>query len=609
MSQKDKLIHRLRKGTSFLYGKYKKLQYILNNKKIKTKIIYVYVLCVLVPVLVTNTIIIGNMLNISKKEKKENINRIADTVANEIYLTLESAVYVTVDLYTSKSICNFLDTQYKKQEDYYNEYSKVFNNYSFYATSKQLISDITFFSDNTTMINGGKYYSVDSIKNDEWYQQYLNRDSDLLICSYYNDTLYEQQKKRMLTVIRKLNFIGMKDNEKIVKLDLNYNQINDSLNNSSFDTTVYVCHGDKIIFSNDENDKGLKADFEDISMINQKEIQKHKNLTAYGYDLDIYVTGYKSNYFSIIKDNLWLVGALFLADAFIPAIMLSLFSNSITKRILLLGRYLKKVKEEDFELITGIDDRDEIGELLNNYNLMTSRMKNLIEYEYKSKLEQQELHLAKKQAELLALYSQINPHFMFNVLESIRMHSIIKGEQETSQMIESLAKLMRKSAEWGADCITLKQELGFTEDYLKLQKYRYGDGFTYKLKIKEACYSYKVPSLVLVTFVENSCVHGLDRDGHYGTVFVSAYEENNYFYMEIEDTGSGMDEEQVHKLEKLLNEASINDLQKSVELGMLNASIRLKKYCGEQTKILIESEQQGGTCIIIKIPIENMRYN
>ncbi|MGB8451039.1 MAG: histidine kinase [Anaerocolumna sp.] len=584
-----------------------KLQHDINNRNIRTKTIYLYVFCVMVPVLVTNIFVIGNAIKASHDEEKENIKNITDSVAHVISSSLENAVYVTVDLYASNSIYRFLDTQYRSNGEYLQGYNRVFENYIFYASSKHLVSDITLYSDNSTMVNGGRYYRIDSIQSEEWYRQFVQADEDLFIYPYYNRTRNINQKYRMVSVIRKLNYVEMSNNKKIAKLDLNYNKINEGIKSSAFDCTIYICYGDKIIFSNDENDKGIKEEFEHVSKIPKDKVQIRKSFAAYGFDFDIYLAGYKSNYVPMLRDSLWLIAVLFLADALIPAAMLTLFSNSITKRIFLLGKYMKRVKEEEFHLIPDNDGKDEIGELLDNYNLMAARMKNLIEYEYKSKLEQQELHLARQQAELLALYSQINPHFMFNVLESIRMRCVIKGEQETSGMIENLARLMRKSAEWGADLITLEQEVGFVKDYLNLQKYRYGDDFNYKFRISTECFSYIIPSLVLVTFVENSCVHGLDREGHSGSIFVSAYEENAFLNIEIEDTGIGMDEEQVRGLEKLLNEAIIDDLQKSASLGMLNACIRLKKYGGNQTRIIIESDKQVGTCIIIKLPVENLK--
>lgn len=580
---------------------------LLNNKKIRTKIIYVYIFCVMVPTLVTNIIILGSSIKLSKEEQKNNINNIADSISHDIVKSLESAVYVTVDLYASDSICNFLDCNYESDIEYYQRYRTVFDNYVFYASSKHLISDISFYSDNPTMINGGKYYRIDSIKENDWYNSFLKSESDLFIYPYYYDTEYINNRKRMISVIRRLNYLGLKDREKLVKLDLNYNQINEAIKSSAFDTRVYVCHNDRIIFTNDARDKGLKSEFENTEILKDKAIQASRSFSAYGIEWDVYVTGYKSNNIVNLKKNLWLMAVLLLADAFIPALMLALFSNSITKRILLLGSFLEKVRDEKFELITVKEGKDEISDLLDNYNHMTLRMQTLIENELKSRLEQQELTVARQQAELLALYSQINPHFIFNVLESIRMHSVLKKEGETSRMIESLAKLMRKSADWGADYITLEQEINFMRDYLELQRYRYGDAFYYKIKIEEEYYTYRIPSLVLVTFVENSCVHGLNRPGHYGTVFVSAYERDTFFYFEVEDTGIGMDLEQVRQLEKELNEARISDLQKSRGLGMLNACVRLKKFCGEHIKIIIESEPEEGTCIIIKIPIEEMK--
>jgi two-component system sensor histidine kinase YesM len=154
---------------------------------------------------------------------------------------------------------------------------------------------------------------------------------------------------------------------------------------------------------------------------------------------------------------------------------------------------------------------------------------------------------------------------------------------------------------------TLNRKCGFIEDYLSLQKYRFGDDFNYKFRISEDCCSYMIPSLALVTFVENSCVHGFDREEHSGTIFISIYKEGSFLVIEVEDTGVGMEAEQTQKLEKLLNEADIDELQKSSSLGMLNSCIRLKKCCGSQTQIIIESEKQVGTCITIKIPIEHLK--
>lgn len=586
-------------------GWWSKLQSSINNKRIRTKTVYLYVFCVMVPILITNIIVVGNILKASRDETKEMMNNIVEAVSQEITSALESAAYISMDLYANDSISKFLDTYYINKTEFHRAYNRVFENYVFYASSRHFISSLTLYSDNSSMLSGGRYYRIDTVRNEEWYKRFIESEEHLMIQTYYYRPYISSNNQRMISVIRKLDLAGIKQNEKLVKLDLNYKKISSNIDSSAMDTIVYVCHQDMVLFTNDPEDGGIKKEFAATNTID-KDIQLKQSASAYGFDYDIYLKGHKSNYAVMLKEKAWLIAMLFLADAFIPAIIITLFSNSITTRVLQLGGYLKKLKEEEFDPIPDQDGADEIGELFKDYNLMADRMKYLIEYEYKSRLEQQELHLARQQAELQALYSQINPHFMFNVLESIRMHSVIKNEPETAHMIRCLARLMRKSSDWGADIITVRQELEFTEDYLALQKYRFGSKFNYKIRVSNECYHYQIPSLVLTTFAENCCVHGLNREEHAGTIFISVYEENACLYIEVEDTGIGMEEDKVRELEELLNKADINDLMRTASLGMLNACIRLKKYCGSQTSIIIESEELLGTCITIVIPVSHM---
>jgi len=583
----------------------KKIQTNFNNKKIKSKTYYLYVFCVLLPVLVTNILIINYALKASADEKRKNINNIVEAVKYEFVSSFESAVFVIIDVYANASIYNFLDAQYPTDGSYLDAYNRVFNNYVFNASTKFLVSGITLYSDNETMISGGRFFRIDDVKNQEWYKEFMQSEQSVFIYPYFDNT--EHNKRRIISIIKRLNYQGDNGITKIVKLDLNYSMINDNIRSSALDTDVYICQGDKLLFYTGADGIDIKSEFDDASIVPMDKVQQHIRFNIYGYDYDIYLAGYESNTSTMLQENLWILVLLLLVDALIPAMMISLFGRSITDRVLLLGSYMKRIKLDEFELIPECEGKDEIGELLDNYNLMISIIKNLFENEYKSKLEQQELTLARQQAELLALHSQVNPHFMFNVLESIRMHSVIKGEKETARMIESLARLMRKSADWGSDMITVEQEISFTEDYLRLQKYRFGDAFNYKIRISQGCGDYLIPSLVLVTFVENSCVHGFNREDHAGTVFIFVYEEDEHLFIQVEDTGVGMEADRTRELERILNEADISQLQKSSSLGMLNACIRLKKCCGARTRITIESEIGVGTCVIIKIPLKDIK--
>ncbi|HEX3022674.1 MAG TPA: hypothetical protein VHP81_09805, partial [Lachnospiraceae bacterium] len=243
-----------------ILGLYRILQGMMDKRKIRTKTAYLYMFCVLIPVIITNILIIGNMLKVSKKEMNDNINNIGESIAQDIASTLENAVYVTVDLYANNFIYNFLDTQYINSSHYFHEYNKVFNNYVFYATSKHLISFMNFYSDNPTIFNGGRCYRVDSIQQEVWYKEFIQSKENLFVCAYYNNNDYLQNNNRIFSVIRKLDYVGMHGIEKLVKLDLNYDKISEEIRNYAFDTKVYVAHGDKIIFSNDVKDEEGRVD-------------------------------------------------------------------------------------------------------------------------------------------------------------------------------------------------------------------------------------------------------------------------------------------------------------------------------------------------------------
>ena len=246
-------------------------------------------------------------------------------------------------------------------------------------------------------------------------------------------------------------------------------------------------------------------------------------------------------------------------------------------------------------MVETISGTDEISQLMQHYNSMANRMNHLIETVYESRLKQQESEIARQdadiarqKAELLALHSQINPHFLFNVLENIRMRSILKHEDETAEMIEQLSLIERQYVEWGTDIVSLGAEIGFVESYLKLQKYRFGDRLRYSIEMEDDCREYQIPKLSLVTFTENSCVHGIEGKASQSWIFVRVYKDKNNLHLEVEER---------------MEEANIEMLKEKGRVGVINACVRLKMYTGDHVKFHIESERGVGTEVSVVIPL------
>ena len=198
--------------------------------------------------------------------------------------------------------------------------------------------------------------------------------------------------------------------------------------------------------------------------------------------------------------------------------------------------------------------------MIRTYHRRVKRTNELIQTVYKNKIKEQEILVGRKNAELLALQSQINPHFLFNALESIRMRSLLKKENETADMVEKLAIMQRQYVDWGNDSVEIEQELEFVKAYLSLQKSRFGDRLNYKQE-------------------EQLCI-------------------------EIEDTGSGIEEQKLYQMQHDMQNADIEMLKNKKSVGMLNACLRLKMCTEDHVCFEIEGEEGVGTWITICIPME-----
>ena len=308
----------------------------------------------------------------------------------------------------------------------------------------------------------------------------------------------------------------------------------------------------------------------------------------------------------VIREHIPVILLIILFTLILPILLLKLLERSITDRISILGKAFGEGGSEYFQPIKEINGSDEISDLMHNYNRIVEINNDLTNTIYKDKLREQESDLARKNAELLALQSQINPHFLFNALESIRMHSILKGENETAEMVQRLAVMERQNVEWHEDSVTIAEEEGFIEAYLQLQSYRFGDRISFDIDIDEDCKNILIPKLTMVTFVENACIHGIESKATQGWIFVRVYKEDGNLVIEVEDTGDGMDEKEVVQLKNKMNNVTIDAVKKAKHVGILNACLRIKMMFKNQAKFAIESEKGIGMSVIITIPSETI---
>ena len=299
------------------------------------------------------------------------------------------------------------------------------------------------------------------------------------------------------------------------------------------------------------------------------------------------------------RQNWPLLLLLSLLNLLLPSVFIFWINRSFIERLRALTATVRRADNGTMPLLEQVQGQDEIGMLMGTYNEMARHMNQLIETVYKVRLREQETDLARQQAELLALRSQINPHFLFNLLESIRMQSLLREEKKTAEMIGMLAYIERQYVDWGADVIPLREELRCAETYLQLQRYRLGDRFSYRIDVQPGCGELQIPKLSLLTFVENACLHGVAKKGNHGWIFVRVRRQGDAALLEVEDTGIGMTEEQQREMQEEMNRASIEMLKGRHHVGVINACLRLKRTASGSVRFTVEGEEGIGTTITI----------
>lgn len=580
--------------------RWKRFRSRLDDYKLRKKLKFLYIYCVLLPLIITDSAIIYIFIASENANVQRGMENIASAVKYNFFYDVEEAAGTTKKIYMNKYVNQFLDKQFETQLDYFLSYQAFMKDSLFESSIGSTASKITMYADNPTIVSGGEFKRLSPVKDQQWYQYLISSKQDGVLYIYYdNSSIPTVDAKKRITFLRKLNFYQRDGFEKIVKMDLDYSGMVQSFAKMNYDAPVYVCWNDKIILSN-QGHSGLWDDFDTFDLQNQ--VGYETTFASYGMELQIYVLKPKAVILSQIINNMPLIALLIIINTVLPWFFMKMISQSFTERLKELSEAFKRIDDEKLMEIENVRGEDEIGMVMRNYNRMVTTINDLIQTVYIDRLREQEMDIERQNAELLALHSQINPHFLFNALESIRMHSLLKNEKETACMVEQLARMERQNFDWGTDFITVKEEISFVEAYLQLQKYRFGDRLSYKLEIIEECLDYRIPKLTIVTFVENACVHGIESKTTEGWIFVRVYLKNEIFYLEIEDTGEGIEESFLEELKYKMEHASIEKLKDKKGVGILNACLRLKMATDDKVSFDLESEAGLSTMITIKIP-------
>ena len=419
--------------------------------------------------------------------------------------------------------------------------------------------------------------------------------------SYFNNT--SEYLSLFKTIKSPDNFA---ENIGYLKLNFKKSLIEDIINkiNSVPNSISYIINSDGVIICSSNNSASAKY-IKKLDEIQNYSINSD-NFTSTSYNSEkIYIKSSlidKTDWYlvtilpesSIIAEintqrfYLFLIVIIFGGTSIILAFY---FVNSINNRLSKVIKGMRCVQSGDLNYYIENDTNDELGELIDSYNYMIGKMSILIEDQYK-------LGKDVKNAELKALQSQINPHFLYNTLDMINWMSYKKMNKEISLAVKNLAKFYKLSLNKGKDLVTIKDEMQHANLYVNIQNMRYNNRISLRINIDEGINDYLIPKITLQPILENSINHGILGKGEgEGLISILGYSMNSDIILTIADNGVGIKEENLNLL--LSNKLTSS---KGSGYGLKNIDKRIKLLYGENYGLSFKSIYGRGTTVINRIP-------
>jgi two-component system, sensor histidine kinase YesM len=297
--------------------------------------------------------------------------------------------------------------------------------------------------------------------------------------------------------------------------------------------------------------------------------------------------------FSVAKINI-LFGILGLTLVVLATLFVSF---KITSPIRVLLRNIQQVEKGNMNVQFPSFGSDEIGLLGFRFQQMIERINTLINREYK-------LELENKNNQLKVLQSQINPHFLYNALQSIGTVALKNKVPQVYTLITYLSKIMRYGMNMEEDMVPLDKEISYTKAFLLLQKERFGENLDYIIEVDECVREAYVPKMILQPIIENYFKHGFDIREGIGKVDLICKREGDELVITICDNGVGVSEERLKEVYEHFKAAALNKIGDSTNIGLKNVFVRLKLYYDNEASLLLENPVEGGFMVTMKLPIK-----
>lgn len=593
----------------------KKQKSSLKNRALsQTAVLIIVTMCIMVTVFYM--VFHSRAFNERGKYEEENL------VNMEAYLNsyLEEVDSIAKNVNYNYYLQDYLETVIKEEDDYVD--GGIGKNMRSYEMSSQAFSDtllsradissIMIFGKKKMLLNRSMYtyqrVALDYSKLD-WYAKAVAKPQDAIITGPNRHSFFDTDDE-MISLSREVQSYENGTFRGVILINLNMNKITEICNSFQEKQENFICiindkgelvyeqqNGkERFAFDEKENRQKLNTALERmkescfrLNYRGEKYLVTRTDMKTTGWTL-VSMVPYKS----VMAETMAISGVMILAvviTLIVTLLLLNRILTGVVKPLKKLEKYMVQVNPDNMDQRMEILTDDEIGHLSMKFNQMMNRIRNLKE----QVIEEQE---DKRKYELQALQAQINPHFLYNTLDSI-IWMAETNDSNIVAMTEALAKLFRISLNKGNEEISLERELEHVKNYLIIQSMRYADKFTYEISVDPGVERCRTIKLILQPIVENCIYHGIKKKRGTGKITIRAYRREQNLIIEVSDDGCGMPKEICRKI--LSDEIESENISGS-GIGVKNVNERIQLRFGKKYGLSYSSEEGVGTTVTYVLP-------
>ena len=594
---------------------FQKFRYSLAVPKIKRQINLIFFFSSIIPICIFGLFAIFNARNQMLRQYESQLETDALRVNSTLFDLTTTIRISTANILDNESYWNLFNETYT--EDSAGSYQSLVNYLHTFRNNTAAVSSVCMYTDNPSIPEDEDHsirVMTDGFDSEPWYQYLESSAYNTWTCAPYEDrfgnTTYE------LTLVEKIILKNSSYNAYLVtRLDSNY--IRNRLLTGENLIMASVDSG-KVFFSSNRSwiwkEMPYSSNFHDwnykytgpVTIDDTSLLTSIVTFHPYQTDNRFYILVSDKHAYNNINQITVIYLVILLFATLVPILLIFLFSSYFSGRIQVLKHAMHQASLGDYNIIDNFRGDDELTDTFRDLKTTVHQIHEKESRFYESQLSKQQLINTQQQMEFKMLASQINPHFLYNTLETIRMQAIASNNRDVADSINLLGKTMHYVLEnTGTNSTTIAKELTHVITYLKIQKLRFGDRVNYEIHVPPYLNleQFRILPLLLQPIVENAIVHGLEGVTQNGLVSINFILEEPNLYITIHDNGEGMDEASIEQLREHIYEKNNHS---SVSIGLRNIDHRLRLLYGDTYGLSIESELHSGTTLTLTLPLSQI---